>query len=722
VAYVREERARLTPLTRVAVALAFLHFLAASPSVARAGLPAGEGGAVWDLLALVRGDPNPPAERTIGSRAAYGETRTVVAVPVPHRIAYPVKIPPAAILDFGYALSPGRDPSQVEPTRFQVVLADRAGGEHVLLDRLIDIGERRWFDARIDLTTVGDSEGMLSFSATPARKPDGRSKAQALFSAPRILRRAEADGPSILLITIDCLRADHVSAYGYPLPTTPRLDRLATESIRFEHAYASGPSTMPALPQLFTSSVFPVPHHESLLTGIVGAGIPSAAIVNNPWLTLWLSNVENRRPADVFDLLVSGDQSAAAITDRALAWLEGRAQERVALYLHYLDAHTPYHPQPAYERMFLRRLDRPGASPFYDANIRYIDDQIGRLLDVLRRDGWLERTVIVVTADHGEEFHDHGRYGHGHSLYDELLHVPLIVRLPGPARTGTVVKRQVRSIDLAPSLLGWAGIPVPASFEGRRLDEAIAHPEEPGPDLLAAIPGPRKPPRYALRTLRYKLIDQVDSGRFELYDLLQDPHELRDVFTVESAVATDLTQRLASSRAVLARTGYHVRVVGTGAQARPFRLRLVVSGQGAGAFATIDRTPGPRDTTIDIADDGQTLVFAGLTDSRGRGLRFDLAAGPGGGRNDRFDITLAADGEPGPVDRVRLGAAGRAPPVGGIDVRDAALTANAAPECSPPAEGVGACFWNYPGALASPTPSVPDAATRDRLRALGYVQ
>ena len=674
----------------------------------------------WDLLALVRADPPRPGGPAVRGVGAYGETRTAVVLPVPDRVSHPVTIPPEAVLDFGYAV---QETATAEPVRFHVAFVEASKEEEVLLDQVVDARERaddrRWFDARIDLGRLAGRPGSLVFGASVPDAPERRSAAVASFSAPRIVRPAGAE-PSLLLITIDCLRADHVGAYGYPRPTTPAIDRFAAEAVRFAHAYSSGPSTMPALPQLFTSSVFPVAQQESLVSAIAAAGITSAAIVNNPWLKLWLTEGRDPTRPDTFDIVAAGDLSAEAITDRALAWLDRHSRERTALYLHYLDAHVPYHPPASYVALFPPLAGTP-LPALYDPGVRYIDDHIGRLLDRMRREGRLDRTIVVVTADHGEEFHEHGAYGHGQALYDELLHVPLIVRRPGAAHAGMVVERQVRSIDVAPSLARWMGLTPPATFTGRPLDDAIARPADPGDDVVAAIPGPRVVGQYALRTPRHKLIERVETGAFELHDLTRDPLEREQALAAEPDVAAELTRRLAVARARLGRSGYHLRVVGTGARPLPFHVRLGAADGVGPAFSTIDRADGPRDTTIRLADDGRTLLFEGVTDARGRGLRFDRTSVPDPGRGGRFTLTLDADGPAVDPPEIRVGPTGVAPAGGSFDTGEPVPAAGPAPDCTAPAAGLRTCVWRYAETLAPPSPAVPDAATRERLHALGYV-
>ena len=694
----------------------------------------------WDLLALVRDDPERPAGRTVRTHLEYGETRHVVATRVPDTIAYPVVVPTGGVLDLGYAVQATSfmvfAPERARPTRFRVVLAG-ADGEHVLVDRLVDIRgrpeDRRWFDAHVDLAPHAGQRATLTVSVSP--EGDGDAETTALLSAPRVLEPARPDAPNVLFVTVDCLRADHVSAYGYARPTTPRLDQLAAEGVRFAHAYTAAPMTIPSLPQIFTSRLFPTPRSATWLAPVVAAGIPSAAILNNVWFHLWLTLVRAPERNDDFDVLVAQDKLAANdITDRALDWLGRHEHERFALYLHYLDAHSAYGLPPAdwdpfgdpgyagpVDRTFndaegaragrYDERDRTRVVAFYDGSVRFIDEHVGRLLDHLRAEGVLDRTVVVVSADHGEELWDHGGFFHGQQLYDELLHVPLLVRLPGAARAGTVVERQVGSLDVGPSLLAWAGLPAPAGFQGRLLGD-----DGPSEDHVATAVNLQFPTRYALRTPRHKLIDDVGPGTLALYDLVADPGERRNVASEAPDVVAALGARLAAARAPLAERGFQLRVVGPRTGSARFGLTLDGVPDGT-RFATLDRTDGPRDTVIEASTDGRTLRVAGETDARGRGVRFDRA--PRALAEGAPDpMTIRAD--PGTRATIRLGASARPAANDGFDANDATLASETAPACEPPDAGIRVCVWRYP----APAPgSVPlDDRTRDRLRALGYAE
>ena len=447
---------------------------------------------------------------------------------------------------------------------------------------------------------------------------------------------------NLVFITIDCLRADHLGSHGYRRDVTPTLDALAATGVRFQNAYANAPMTLPSIPQIFTSRVFPTRDQDILTHPISRSGISNAAYVNNAWIPLWLSQGGHAEPPGTFDRLVSGDLDATAITDAAVGWLEEHPRERFALYLHYLDAHTPYRPPHSYiERYADPDYEGPVGDTFndsqgadtgkyddadkakivslYDASVRYVDDQIGRLFEALEESGRLDKTLIVVSADHGEEFWDHGRFFHGQSLYDELLHVPLLVRLPAGAHAGTVVDRPVRSIDIAPSILEWLSLPRPEGFTGGSLAEAIAAPDEDGEPLFATATQAQFPTRYAVRTRTQKLIESIDSGTRELYQVGTDPGEERNVAAAGLETSTGLVRSLEDAREILRERGYQARLVGPESGAAEVRIRLEGHPK-SGTFLTLDRRSDDTRPKISISTDGMNLDASADVDATGTGF------------------------------------------------------------------------------------------------------
>ncbi len=728
-------------LLAVALGLGFVR-----PPLAAAAAP------VWDLLGLVAHDPKPPDERTITTITNFDESRRVVATRIPHRMAYPIDVPAGAILDFGYAIQSRMFTVDfvplAKPARFRAVFIDSRGADHVLHDGVVDLrdrpGDRKWFDVQVDLREFGGTHGTLAFEVALAGDASEHAATTALFSSPRVLTRAMPNDANVLLITIDCLRADHVGSYGYHRRTTPALDALAADGIRFSEDYSTAPMTMPSLAQMYTSSVFPQPGQATFISPLAAAGIPTAAFVNNVWLVLWLA-----RSGVPFDRIVSGALDATAITDDAIAWLEQRPHTRFAMHLHYLDAHTPYAPPEPYARLFVDRAypgplgntfgdvdganggryggdDRTRIMSLYDGAIRYVDANIGRLLEVMKGREILDHTVVVVTADHGEEFWDHGHFFHGQSLYDELLHVPLIVRLPGGAHSGTVVPRPVRSIDIAPAILQWAGITAPTGFAGRSLAEAVARPDAPPDDLFATATTAQFPTRYGIRTADAKVVTTVNDGGTRMWDLRADPREHKDILPANPTAGDALAERLAAQRKPLEDHGWQMRVVGPVAGVASFRLSLQ-SRDNTGVFETLDRTGGPLDTRVAMTRDGSGVRVKGHTDADGRGFRIDRRLLPltaVAGKPDPVRVSLTVNGVPRP-EMVRLGVGSDLPANRIIDTRTSALEAEDPPKCPPPVTGVRVCLWHEPVAQPEHAPAiapVPDAAARERLRALGYVQ
>jgi arylsulfatase A-like enzyme len=720
---------------------------------ARVAAPTVPPWAPFDLLALAEAAHDPSSRRRVTTLANFGEQRRVLALPIPDRLAFPVEIPSGSVLEVGFAIQARMFSvdflPKAGPTVFRVAFVDDTGTEHVLLRRTVaprdSIYHRRWFDERVDLSSLAGRRGALSFSVERKDDPAAPGEVTALLSGARVVPGTAPGEANLLFVTIDCLRADHVGAWGYDRPTTPRIDALAAEGIRFEQAFTSAPMTLPSLPQIFTSSVFPRPGAANFASAISRAGIPSAAVVNNVWLVLWLS-----RNAVPFDLIASGDLMAEAITDRALEWLRLHGDRRFALYLHYLDAHTPYHGPRRYARMFadpdyrgpvgdgFEDVDGANAGRFdeadqrrvislYDGQVRLVDDQLGRILDELESRGLLDDTIVVVSADHGEEFWDHGRFFHGQSLHDELLHVPLVVRLPGRRSAGTVVERPVRSIDIAPSLLDWMGVPVPPSFEGTPLASVLARPDDPPADLVATATMGQFPTRYGIRTGEAKLVDTVDDGRRVLWDLRSDPREEHDVIAESPGLAADLSARLAAAREAMDADGVQLRVVGPREGAARFSLAIESVGD-TGVFETLDRTGGPADTRITLSSDGRDLWVRGRTDAAGRDFRFDrrlLLLAAAGGKPDRLRVRLRVDGVRASTGAVSLGDGGAMPERGEVSFSDPVLRTGSPPPCPAPATGVRVCLWRSATAAAEPSPvplPVPDDAARERLRALGYVQ
>jgi arylsulfatase A-like enzyme len=369
---------------------------------------------------------------------------------------------------------------------------------------------------------------------------------------------------NVLLISIDTLRADRLGCYGHDRPTSPQLDAFAEAGALFEDAASTAPWTLPAHASLLTG-LYPDAHGArteqhamaedvaTLAEALRGRGFETHAVVNaffvSPGYGLARGFGEYR--------YVREDQSRAGaarrITDLGIDWLGPRRGGRNFLFLHYFDVHSSYRSEERYERLFTRGSGRlkgttaelreamRGAleltpadvehlKDLYDAGIRQLDDELGRLFRWLESAGWLEDTLVVVTSDHGEEFLDHGGLSHGHNHYQEMLRVPLIVRGPTiPA--GKRLSALVSLIDVAPTILSVLGVAAPAGTQGRDLRPLWQAPEQAAADRpIFAETGPME--EDALRTVRsgrHKLILDLRTQRYELYDLIDDPRETRNL-------------------------------------------------------------------------------------------------------------------------------------------------------------------------------------------------
>jgi arylsulfatase A-like enzyme len=400
------------------------------------------------------------------------------------------------------------------------------------------------------------------------------------------------DKPNVLLLTIDTLRADVLSSYGYKSSPRPNLDRLADTSIRFEQAITGGSWTQAAFPVMLTSTYASMYggclgrlafERPSLVGALAAHGYTTAGFSTNPHLSR--ATGYDRGFHHFYDLVphetdpalrrMKGGQrllqntlfqsvakaagrrmrparlycSAAEVTDQVTQWLE-QAETPFFAWVHFMDMHWPYHLEHTLTRpsgvaqawrdlaiMYGRSntngdgaittAQRDRFVGLYEQALHYLDAQIGRLLESLARLGYDEDTIVVAVADHGEEFLEHGRWGHWESnLFDEILKVPLIMRLPHVSQ-GRTIQRQVPLLDLMPTLLDLCGCPSPAGVAGTSFAPLLTGCEAnyEGETVISEMQ--REPwHRIAVRTESFKYIwDNKHPDRPELYDLAADPGE-----------------------------------------------------------------------------------------------------------------------------------------------------------------------------------------------------
>ncbi len=346
---------------------------------------------------------------------------------------------------------------------------------------------------------------------------------------------------NLLLITLDTTRADHIGCFGNPTAVTPVIDQIARRGVLFKNAYAICPVTLPSHATMFTG-LYPREHgihHNGI--GKLDAQIPTLAeslqsqgydtggfigafVLNRKFgLNRGFQEYDDATGGEIANGQFHRRRSGQFVVDAALEWLKKRTSRPFFCWVHLFDPHAPYRPR---EELFGSQFtDRP-----YDAGISVCDQQIGRIVNYLDTLPKNKPTIIVIVGDHGEGLGEHQEREHGHMLYNSTLRVPLIVAHPTECKPGISVTQTVSLVDLAPTLHQWLGGKWVGKFSGRSL----------GP-LLKGDPLPARPcfaetdipflehgwaPQRCLITEDWKYIR---SPKPELYDLRQDPEELRNL-------------------------------------------------------------------------------------------------------------------------------------------------------------------------------------------------
>lgn len=382
--------------------------------------------------------------------------------------------------------------------------------------------------------------------------------------------------PNVLIFLVDCLRADHLGAYGYPRATSPEIDRFAADATVFLDAQAASSWTRTTVTSIFTG-LMPEEHgvkgpkdalapgFETLAEQLQAAGYQTGAIFTNGnigsdfglgqgFATYLHLKEDERRPTH--------HVGADVVIAKAKRWLDGRDPARpFFLYLHATDPHGPYVPPEPFASRFApevrdpvvgslalladlneARIPDPGRFrkpliDLYDGEIAFTDAQFGHLIEDLRERGDLDDTLIVVVADHGEEFYDHGWWEHGKTLFVEQLHVPLVIRFPHGAGAGRRIDTPVHQLDLLPTVLGAAGQRPAASLAGLDLSTLLAE-DKSAPERVLGAELDRDGRRiHALLAERWKFV-RYRSGagpegrapRLMLFDRSEDAREQHNLY------------------------------------------------------------------------------------------------------------------------------------------------------------------------------------------------
>ncbi|MCY2960817.1 MAG: sulfatase [Planctomycetota bacterium] len=557
-------------------------------------------------------DPNRPRWDFDGTWVLQ-ETRDAVRAAWGEPVAFPVLEKGTLEVACAFAVAGAAPANARERIAFEVRLV-ASGRDEVVSSSECTLAEaaEAWHElhGRVRVDARGATE--LSVVARWLGSEPPPEGARPVHAVPHA-RAVQPERRNVLVISVDTLRADHLGFHGYARPTSPRLDAFVARGAVFEQAISTSPWTLPSYGTLFTG-LEPARHRAGLsarreaafgqdrdaasgdyqalvaeaptLAGtFAAAGWSTGAFVSNPFLDP-ASGIDRG-----FESFAQYLNRAQAGVDLASRWIEARGGAPWFLFLHLMDPHTPYTPPAPYDTRFRSGSFRaaPGYPPSldqlraaepsremkdllvdsYDGEIAYTDAQIGRFLDFLRDRGELDRTIVVLHADHGEEFWEHGSFEHGHSLNEESLHVPLAFVAPGLVAGGLRIRERTSTVNVFATVLELAGLAVPAANDGAslagslRADRAPGARAEPRPCISeATLYGPRE--RKAWSTATEKFITDGAAGN-QLFDLATDPLERVDL-------SADRADRGAELRTLLRR-----------------RTRALLEQRGAGEEAEFDR-------------------------------------------------------------------------------------------------------------------------------------
>jgi len=413
---------------------------------------------------------------------------------------------------------------------------------------------------------------------------------QKLFNSP--------SGPNVILIVPDALRADHLGCYGCSRPTSPQIDKFAADALFFEKAMSNSPWTKPSIGSVFTSR-YPHEHKAfSWMDNLADEGLTLAevfrngnyatfAIQTNPSIT---EKHNFKQGFQYYHEMVL--EKGETVTSSFNSWVKKHKKKPFFAYLHYMDTHVPYNAPQEFSQIFglkdytfftpgefrtmdvrllgemgLSKNDKQSLVNLYDGAIKYFDSNFAKIVDNLKKLGILNKTIIILTSDHGEEFWEHDGFAHGHTIYNELLHVPLIIgyssRLPGRH-----IKSYVQLLDFFPTILSLAGIKNDFELRGKDLASAVLANKQINEEILfeGILFGSEK---KGILKDGWKLIE--DTGKknkdtfhplgdltkykfpkyergFELYNINQDFSEKHNLINNYPQIATNLKKHLLAFR------------------------------------------------------------------------------------------------------------------------------------------------------------------------------
>ncbi|MFH1313731.1 MAG: sulfatase [Candidatus Eisenbacteria bacterium] len=572
---------------------------------------------------------------------------------------------------------------------------------------------------------------------------------------------------NVVIIAVDTLRPDHLGCYGYERNTSPAIDNLAAEGVLLENTISQSPWTLPSFSTVFTS-LYPSQHGAMSAVSRMRETFPTLAAIlkEHGYATGAVVNATVLRPEygvnrgfDYYDPPPSMGRRADGVTADVLEWIQRHNDRPFLMFAHYFDPHEPYAPLPPYDALFdagyngrignafvlhdyfpnvvgmnfddLRSLDEMDwdhIRALYDGEIAYTDKAIADLLSGLSDLGIRDNTLVVFLSDHGEEFFEHEGFGHGHTLFGEVIRVPLIFSLPDRLPEGMRVSRQVRLIDVMPTILSLLGISTDAHLEGIDLMPALTGNGETAPSRGALFPPGaaysegllQGSERKGITAQPWKMIYDLRTRNEMLFNLEQDPAEEENLVVHKPEALALLEGMMFKSLFEMSDTWY-IEMVGT---AQEHTLDLKITSERGPAIGNIPLFKF-FDTSGRTLDVGQVLTSAEGHMVAVKGIQLEepltlafIAEGPGA---IPVNLDLRLDGKPA-IENTYFGEKLKAPAQMPFALKSRPNTAQLRTGPSSRPEPPYFLIWHYESVYKGKTTTQLDEKIKGELRALGYIQ
>lgn len=554
----------------------------------------------------------------------------------------------------------------------------------------------------------------------------------------------EASKPSLIVWLVDTQREDHMGCYGYQRATTPHTDAFAREAVQFQNMLSNSSWTKASIATLFTG-LHPsahgavgrtdrlLPQVTTLAQVLREAGYRTTAFSAN---AVFHSKGWDicRGFEEVYTFRVHRSREGRGtlkILSDLVPWLEEVGDEPFFLFIHTVDPHSPYRPPPEYCRMFnkvyrgrfTKKVGDPGQwvgvateaekrqfEALYDSEIAFGDHCFGRFISMLKKLKLYDSWYTLFLSDHGEELNDHRNWGHGQSLHEELLRLPMLLRLPEERQAGTVVGGTVSGINLMPSLLEWLKIEGPAG-PGASFAAAVEAGRDPEAVEILAEQALDKHRLYSLTSGNYKYILRLDPQQEEaFYDLGTDPAEQQNLFGSHAAQAAPLAARVATYREAAERG---TRVVFVNPTKTSVKGEIVAQTP----ITTVRgiKLSSSQGVPYGLSEDRRRLWFRFSVEKWPRGFIFDL-------ERPELGATLHLDSLDEHAEwPIYLGGGNQPAPAVPVDLVGPELLAGSGKSIVPSDPKIGCFVWRIPGGGDMGPTKLSDKET-ENLRALGYIE